>query len=182
MPWALDLGLRVSIVRDGTGSATVRLAGEIDIISVEAVRRAVAELVRTQETPSWWIPPLGCCGSSPSMDSSASSWISSRSSMMRSQPAAPPWRQASRPGLIAMISVHYHQPTAWTERQRQQLAAAAAVTGRLLSTLRQAPGATGLPKCPCGTLRIPGEGPGQSWGVRGGSVDLHPDVSPLKRR
>ena len=44
MPWAQDLGLRISIVRDGTASATVRLAGEIDIITVEAARRAVAGL------------------------------------------------------------------------------------------------------------------------------------------
>jgi anti-anti-sigma factor len=35
--------------------------------------------------------------------------------------------------VIAMISVHYHQPTTWTEQQRQQLAAVAAVTGQLLS-------------------------------------------------
>jgi anti-anti-sigma factor len=44
MPWAQDLGLGVSIVRDGTGCATVRLAGELDIISVAAARRALGEL------------------------------------------------------------------------------------------------------------------------------------------
>jgi GAF domain-containing protein len=42
--------------------------------------------------------------------------------------------------VIAMISVHCHQPTAWTEQQRQQLAAVAAVTGRLLYTPGQALG------------------------------------------
>jgi len=44
MPWARDLGLGVSIVRDGTASATVRLAGELDIISVAVARRALGQL------------------------------------------------------------------------------------------------------------------------------------------
>ena len=35
--------------------------------------------------------------------------------------------------VIAMISVHYHQPTHWTERQGQQLAAVAAMTGQLIT-------------------------------------------------
>lgn len=35
--------------------------------------------------------------------------------------------------VIAMISVHCRQPVTWTVRQRQQLAAVAAATGRLLS-------------------------------------------------
>jgi anti-anti-sigma factor len=35
--------------------------------------------------------------------------------------------------VIAMISVHHHRPTAWTRRQRQQLAEVATATGRLLS-------------------------------------------------
>lgn len=45
--------------------------------------------------------------------------------------------------VIAMISVHRSQPTAWTERQRQQLAAVAAAAGRRLSAPWQAPGAAG---------------------------------------
>jgi anti-anti-sigma factor len=35
--------------------------------------------------------------------------------------------------VTAMISVHYHRPTTWTELQRQYLAVVAAETGRLLS-------------------------------------------------
>lgn len=42
--------------------------------------------------------------------------------------------RAHHGGVIAMISVHYHQPAAWTERQRQQLAAVAALAGQLMST------------------------------------------------
>lgn len=44
MPWSQNPALRVSIVPDGTDSATLRLAGEMDFASVEAARRAVAEL------------------------------------------------------------------------------------------------------------------------------------------
>ncbi len=44
MPWSEDRGLRVNVIRDGDGSATVRLAGEIDVVSAEAARRAVAPL------------------------------------------------------------------------------------------------------------------------------------------
>jgi len=36
--------------------------------------------------------------------------------------------------VLAMISVHCGKPTVWTERHRQQLAAVAAVTGRVLSS------------------------------------------------
>lgn len=39
--------------------------------------------------------------------------------------------------VIAMISVHYRQPAAWTARQRQQLATVAAATGERLSAIRQ---------------------------------------------
>ncbi|HEY7259980.1 MAG TPA: anti-sigma factor antagonist [Trebonia sp.] len=35
--------------------------------------------------------------------------------------------------VLAMISVHCGKPTVWTERRREQLAAVAAVTGRVLS-------------------------------------------------
>lgn len=45
MPWSQDRGLQVNIIRDGHGSATVRLAGEIDITSVDAARRAIVPLV-----------------------------------------------------------------------------------------------------------------------------------------
>jgi anti-anti-sigma factor len=44
MSWSRDPVLRGNIARDGTASATIRLAGEIDITSVEAARRAVTEL------------------------------------------------------------------------------------------------------------------------------------------
>jgi anti-anti-sigma factor len=44
MVWSQDPVLRVDIVRDGTASATVRLAGEIDFTSVEAAHRALARL------------------------------------------------------------------------------------------------------------------------------------------
>ncbi|HEX6527709.1 MAG TPA: STAS domain-containing protein [Streptosporangiaceae bacterium] len=44
MPWSRNPVLRVNIIRDGTDSATVRLAGEMDFASVEAARLAVAEL------------------------------------------------------------------------------------------------------------------------------------------
>ncbi len=44
MSWSQDPVLRVSVVRDGAASAIVRLAGEMDFTSVEAARRAVAEL------------------------------------------------------------------------------------------------------------------------------------------
>jgi hypothetical protein len=36
--------------------------------------------------------------------------------------------------VLAMISVHCRKPTVWTERHRRQLAAVAAVTGRVLSS------------------------------------------------
>jgi anti-anti-sigma factor len=37
-------------------------------------------------------------------------------------------------GVLGMVSVHCRKPTVWTERQRQQLAALAAETGRVLSS------------------------------------------------
>jgi anti-anti-sigma factor len=274
MPWALDLGLRVSVVRDGTGSAMVRLAGEIDIVSVEAVRRAVGELeagtrriavdlsrvtfcdmagvrfliaARKQASkagtdlvvlhprgPVYRVldvtgaMPLVCpaaasvrvpapddavvaaceealaeaigvggadTGNAQLMDPATGAlrivaqhgfkrqfldffeivhdeesacgtalaagkpvWVPevARSPIFTGTPALDAMLDAGSRAVasvpvraddgkvIAMISVHYHQPTAWTERQRRQLAAVAAVTGRLLSTLRQAPGATEL--------------------------------------
>jgi anti-anti-sigma factor len=45
MTWSGDPILRVEIVSDGAASATVRLAGEIDVTSVGVVRRAVADLL-----------------------------------------------------------------------------------------------------------------------------------------
>lgn len=52
--------------------------------------------------------------------------------------------QAHDGSVIAMISVHRRQPAAWTGQQRRQLAAVAAVTGRLLG----APGQPGVPPTP----------------------------------
>lgn len=43
MPWSGDSVLQVSTVRDGTASVTIWLAGELDITSVAAARRAVAD-------------------------------------------------------------------------------------------------------------------------------------------
>jgi anti-anti-sigma factor len=43
MVWSEHPRLRVDICRDGEASAAVRLAGDIDITSVEAARRAVAQ-------------------------------------------------------------------------------------------------------------------------------------------
>ena len=44
MVWSEHPGLRVDIHRDGEASAAVRLAGDIDITSVEAVSQAVTQL------------------------------------------------------------------------------------------------------------------------------------------
>lgn len=44
MPWSGNRILRADIVRNETGTATVRLAGEIDLTSVDVVRRAVGPL------------------------------------------------------------------------------------------------------------------------------------------
>lgn len=44
--------------------------------------------------------------------------------------------------VMAMLSVHYHRPTTWTGRQRQQLTDLATVAGRLVSIFEQIPGAT----------------------------------------
>lgn len=44
MPWSADRILRVDIVSDGAASATVRLAGEIDITSVDVADRALGGL------------------------------------------------------------------------------------------------------------------------------------------
>ena len=271
MPWSRDRVLRVNIVRDGTASATVRLAGEIDITSVEAARRAVMELAagtrrivldlsrvtfcdmagvrfllaarkRADEAGTDLIVryphrpvsrvldltgtlPLVCpdtAGTSarvPGPDAAAVSacaaavaeaigvsgadtgnaqlvdpatgalrivaqqgfkrrfldffeivhdeesacgtalaagkpvWVPevARSAIFAGTPAldvmldAGSRAVASVPvrahdgNVIAMISVHYHQPTTWAEQQRQQLATVAAVTGRLLSAPGQTP-------------------------------------------
>ncbi len=276
MSWAPDLGLRVSIVRDGTGSATVWLAGEIDTLSVEAVRRFLAELEagtrrivldlsrvtfcdaagvrfllaarkRASEAGTelvmlyprgsvyrvldlTGILPLVCpdiasvsarmpapgagavsaceaavaeaigvsgadTGNAQLVDPATGAlrivaqhgfkrqflnffeivhdeesacgtalvagkpiWVPevARSPIFAGTPAldamldAGSRAVASMPvraddgKVIAMISVHYHQPTAWTEQQRQQLAAVATVTGRLLSAPRRTPGVIGL--------------------------------------
>ncbi len=44
MPWSEDRGLRVNVIHGGDQSVTVRLAGEIDIVSAEVARRAVVAL------------------------------------------------------------------------------------------------------------------------------------------
>jgi len=44
MPWHKDLGLWVDVGRDGDAGATVRLAGDLDITSAQAIRCAVAQL------------------------------------------------------------------------------------------------------------------------------------------
>lgn len=272
MPWSQDPVLRVRIVRDRTGSATVRLAGEMDFVSVEAARRAVAELEagtrrivvdlsrvtfcdmtgvrflvaarkRASESGAEMIvryprgavsrvlelsgnlrlvcPDLIGGDREPAPDAAEISackaavteairisgadaanaqlvdpatgalrivaqqgfnhefldffgivhdeesacgtalaagkpiWVPevARSAIFTGTPAldimlaadsravaSVPVRAAGG-HVIAMISVHYCQPTAWTGRQRQQLAAVAAETGRLLSTARQTAGA-----------------------------------------
>ena len=272
MPWAQDLGLGVRIVRDGTASATVRLAGEIDIISVATARRAMAELEadirrivvdlsrvtfcdmagvrfliaarkRAREAgtdlvviyphrsvcrvldltgtlplvcpdaASMRVPvpdaaavsaceaavteAIGVCGA----DTGNAQLVDPATGALRIvaqhgfkrpflnffeivhdeesacgtalQAGKPVWVPQVASSLIftgtpaldvmldagalavasmpvrahdghvtAMISVHYHQPTTWTEQQRQQLAAVAAETGRLLSTPGPTPGVT----------------------------------------
>lgn len=50
--------------------------------------------------------------------------------------ASVPVRAEEGGDVLAMLSVHCLQPTAWTEPQRQQLAAVAAATGRVLATTR----------------------------------------------
>ena len=50
--------------------------------------------------------------------------------------ASVPVRAHEGGDVLAMISVHCRQPTVWTEQHRQQLAAVAAATGRVLSALR----------------------------------------------
>ena len=44
MSWSGDLGLRVDVNRSKDGSATVRLAGELDVASAGIARRAVEQL------------------------------------------------------------------------------------------------------------------------------------------
>ena len=272
MPWAQDLGLGVRIVRDGTASATVRLAGEMDIISVETARRAMAELeggvrrivldlsrvtfcdvagvrfliaackrareARTDlvvlyphqsvsrvldltgtlplvcpDAASMRVPvpdaaavsaceaavteAIGLCGADTgnaqlvdpvtgalrivaqhgfksqflnffeivhdeesacgtALAAGEPVWVPevARSPIFTGTPAldvmldAGSRAVASMPVRVydghvtAMISVHYHQPTTWTDQQRQQLAAVAAATGRLLCTPGQTPDVT----------------------------------------
>lgn len=138
---AVSEAIRVSGADKGNAQLLDPATGALRIVAQRGFERPFLEFFETVDGEE------SACGTA--LMAGAPVWVSdvARSPIFAGSPAlivmlgagaravaSVPVREPDGGDVLAMISVHCGKPTVWTERHREQLAAVAAVTGRVLSS------------------------------------------------